>query len=109
METKKLYDMSSIQEMNRLYDEALEGFKYMISVPDNKSIEDELREDFGICFNDIIIKNNQITIFWFHENTADYTIEVFLTLLGKEDREIGEYVYVIDHEGNGVDDRWSFK
>lgn len=106
---KKLYDMPSVEEMDRLYNEAGKGFKYMISVPDNISLEDELKEDFGISFNDIKIKNKEINIFWFHENTTDYTIEVFLTLLLKNGEEIGEYVYVIDHKGNGVDDRWSFK
>ncbi|MCS4237355.1 hypothetical protein M2306_002609 [Myroides gitamensis] len=108
MMSKKLFNMPSAEEMDRLYDEAREGFRYLINVPDNKSIENELQEDLGIYFTDITMQNKEIQIFWFHENTADDTIEVFLTLLGKEDREIGEYVYVIDHEGNGVDDRFFY-
>lgn len=108
MNNRNFFKMSSAEEMLKLYEEARDGFLYLINIPDNKYVEEELINDLGICFTDIKMVNKAIELFWFHENTIEYTIEVFLSLQDKKGEEIGEYVYVLDHEGNGVDDRFFY-
>jgi len=105
---QELFFLHSEEEALSYYARAQNGFRYMISLPDNKSLEDELIEDPGISFQDITMKNKEIHVYWHHVDHIEYVIEIFLTLLGKKGEEIGEYVYVIDHEGQVIDDRWYF-
>lgn len=109
MEKKGLFFLHSEEDALKYYARAQKGFNHLISIPDNKeNLEDELKELLDVSFQDITMQNKEIHVFWFHENVIDYIIEIFLTLLGKKGEKIGEYVYVLDAEGNVIDDRWTF-
>lgn len=110
MEKKGLFFLHSEEDALKYYARAQKGFNHLISIPDNKeNLEDELKESLDVSFQDITMKNKEIHVYWYHVDHIEYVIEIFLTLLGKKGEEIGEYVYVIDHEGQVIDDRWSFK
>ncbi|MCC9042300.1 hypothetical protein LNQ81_06290 [Myroides sp. M-43] len=100
--------LQSKEDAHQYYSQAIAGFKWLISLPDNSSLEEELKEDLGIGFSDIHLKEKEIRVFWYATDYVEYTIEAELSLLNIVGDEIGIYVYVMDKEGIGIDDRISF-
>lgn len=100
--------LQSKEDAHQCYSQAIAGFKELISIPDNSSLEDELKEDLGIGFSDIHLKEKAIRVFWYATYYVEYAIEAELSLLNIVGDEIGIYVYVMDKEGNCIDDRISF-
>lgn len=108
MKKEELFFMQSKENANQYYSQAIAGFKELISVPDNSSLEEELKDDLGIGFSGIHLKEKEIRVFWYATDYMEYTIEAELSLLNTVGDEIGMYVYVMDKEGNGIDDRFTF-